>query len=157
MKISQMENDHVTVCLNPQPNKPYERLVVLQKSDRSRSMDEGNVLDSGPSSIEVEERHLLDLLRRQFQDLVYSPGSISAKQTVLGVLGHGIPMTLLEIASFARGDIPEIRRDLSVLRQLGLVEVDRNPKGELLYQISRPTESTHAERTRASMAKLALG
>lgn len=67
MKISQMENGHVTVCLNPQPNKPYERLVVLQKSDRSRSMDEGNVLDSDPSSIEVEERHLLDLLRRQVQ------------------------------------------------------------------------------------------
>lgn len=157
MKISQMENGHVTVCLNPQPNKPYERLVVLQRSDRSRSTDEGNVLDSDPSSIEVEERHLLDLLRRQFQDLVYSPGSISAKQTVLGVLGHGIPMTLLEVASFARGDIPEIRRDLNVLRQLGLVEVDRNPKGELLYQISRPTESTRAERTRVSMAKLALG
>lgn len=157
MKISQMENGHVTVCLNPQPNKPYERLVVLQKSDRSRSMDEGNVLDSDPSSIEVEERHLLDLLRRQVQDLVYSPGSISAKQTVLGVLVHGIPMTLLEIASLARGDIPEIRRDLSVLRQLGFVEVDRNPKGELLYQISRPTESTRAERTRVSMAKLALG
>lgn len=157
MKISQMENDHVTVCLNPQPNKPHERLVVLQKSDRSRSMDEGNALDSDPSSIEVEERHLLDLLRRQVQDLVYSPGSISAKQTVLGALVHGIPMTLLEIASFARGDIPEIRRDLNVLRQLGLVEVDRNPKGELLYQISRPTESMHAERTRASMAKLALG
>lgn len=152
-----MENDHVTVRLNPQPNKPYEELVVLQRSDRSRSMDEGNVLDSDPSSIEVEERHLLDLLRRQVQDLVYSPGSISAKQTVLGALVHGIPMTLLEIASFARGDIPEIRRDLNVLRQLGLVEVDRNPKGELLYQISRPTESTHAERTRASMAKLALG
>lgn len=155
--MSQMENDHVTVRLNPQPNKPYEELVVLQRSDRSRSMDEGNVLDSDPSSIEVEERHLLDLLRRQVQDLVYSPGSISAKQTVLGALVHGIPMTLLEIASFARGDIPEIRRDLNVLRQLGLVEVDRNPKGELLYQISRPTESTHAERTRASMAKLALG
>ena len=152
-----MENDHVTVRLNPQPNKPYEELVVLQRSDRSRSMDEGNVLDSDPSSIEVEERHLLDLLRRQVQDLVYSPGSISAKQTVLGALVHGIPMTLLEIASFARGDIPEIRRDLNVLRQLGLVEVDRNPKGELLYQISRPTESTRAERTRVSMAKLALG
>lgn len=155
--MSQMENDHVTVRLNPQPNKPYEELVVLQRSDRSRSMDEGNVLDSDPSSIEVEERHLLDLLRRQVQDLVYSPGSISAKQTVLGALVHGIPMTLLEIASFARGDIPEIRRDLNVLRQLGLVEVDRNPKGELLYQISRPTESTRAERTRVSMAKLALG
>ena len=157
MKISQIEKDHAAACLNPQPNKPYEELVVLQRSDRSRSMDEGNVLDSDPSSIEVEERHLLDLLRRQVQDLVYSPGSISAKQTVLGALVHGIPMTLLEIASFARGDIPEIRRDLNVLRQLGLVEVDRNPKGELLYQISRPTESTHAERTRVFMAKLALG
>ena len=152
-----MENGHVTVCLNPQPNKPYERLVVLQKSDRSRSMDEGNVLDADPSSIEVEERYLLDLLRRQFQDLVYSPGPISAKQTVLGVLVHGIPMTLLEIAALAKGDIPEIRRDLSVLRQLGFVEVDINLKGELLYQISRPTESTRAERTQISMAKLALG
>ena len=143
MKISQIEKDHAAACLNPQPNKPYEELVVLQRSD--------------PSSIEVEERHLLDLLRRQVQDLVYSPGSISAKQTVLGVLVHGIPMTLLEIASLARGDIPEIRRDLSVLRQLGFVEVGRNPKGELLYQISRPAESTRAERTRVSMAKLALG
>lgn len=157
MKISQMENGHVTVCLNPRPNKPYERLVVLQKSDRSRSMDEGNVLDSDPSSIEVEERHLLDLLRRQVQDLVHSPGSISAKQTVLGVLVHRIPVTLLEITSLARGDIPEIRRDLNVLRQLGLVEVDRNPKGELLYRISRPAESARAERTRVSMAKLTLG
>ena len=46
MKISQIEKDHVTVRLNPQPNKPYEELVVLQRSDRSRSMDEGNVLDS---------------------------------------------------------------------------------------------------------------
>lgn len=152
-----MGNDHVTVRLNPQPNKPYEELVVLQRSDRSRSMDEGNVLDSDPSSIEVEERHLLDLLRRQVQDLVYSPGSISAKQTVLGVLVHRIPVTLLEITSLARGDIPEIQRDLNVLRRLGLVEVDRNPKGELLYQISRPAESTRAERTRVFMAKLALG
>lgn len=157
MKISQIEKDHAAACLSPQPNKPYEELVVLQRSDRSRSMDEGNVLDSDPSSIEVEERHLLDLLRRQVQDLVYSPGPISAKQTVLGVLAHHIPVTLLEITSLARGDIPEIRRDLNVLRQLGLVEVDRNPKGELLYQISRPTESTCAERTRVFMAKLALG
>ena len=120
-------------------------------------MGEGLVLASGPSSIEVEERHLLDLLRRQVQDLVYSPGPISAKQTVLGVLVHGIPMTLLEVAALAKGDIPEIRRDLSVLRQLEFVEVDRSPKGELLYQISRPTESTRAERTQVSMAKLALG
>ncbi len=157
MKISQVEKDYTAACLNPHPNKPYEELVVLQGSDRSRSMDEGNVLDSDLSSIGVEERHLLDPLRHQFQDLVYSPGSISAKQTVLGVLVHGIPMTLLEITSLARGNIPEIRRDLSVLRQLGFVEVDRNPKGELLYQISRPTESTRAERTRVSMAKLALG
>ena len=73
------------------------------------------------------------------------------------MLIHGIPMTLLEVAALAKGDIPEIRRDLSVLRQLGFVEVDRNPKGELLYQISRPTESTRAERTQVSMAKLALG
>lgn len=157
MKISQIEKDYAAECFNPQPNKPYEELVVLQRSDRSRSMDEGNVLDSDPSSIEVEERYLLDLLRCQVQDLVYSPGPISAKQTVLGVLVHRIPVTLLEITSLARGDIPETRRDLNVLRQLGLVEVDRNPKGELLYQISRPTESTHAERTQISMAKLALG
>lgn len=116
MKLPQTESGHVTVYLNPQPNKPYERLVVLQKSDRSRSMEEGNVLDPEPSSIEVEKRHLLDSLRRQFQDLVYSPGSISAKQTVLGVLIHGIPMTFLEIASLVNGDIPEIRRDLNVLR-----------------------------------------
>lgn len=106
MKISQIKKDHAAAYLNPHPNKPYEELVVLQRSDRSRSMDEGNVLDSDPSSLEVEERHLLDLLRRQFQDLVYSPGSISAKQTVLGALVHGIPMTLLEIASFARGISP---------------------------------------------------
>lgn len=41
MKISQIEKDHAAACLNPQPNKPYEELVVLQRSDRSRSMDEG--------------------------------------------------------------------------------------------------------------------
>lgn len=154
--MSVMEVDHVTVRLDPEPNRPYEDLMVLQKSDRWRSMDEGNVLESASSAIEVDSRYLVALLRRQIQEFVHAPGPVAARRTVLGVLAHGVPMTFLEIASLTSDDVPEVRRDLNVLMQLGIVEVGSNTKGEPLYQVGKPSESTTSRADNHLIAETAL-
>lgn len=148
--------DHVTARLDPEPNGTYKGVVVLQRSDRWRSMNEGNVLESEAPPIEVESRYLVSLLRRQIQELVHSDGPVAAKRTALGVLIHGIPMTFLEIASLVKADAPELQRDLNVLVQLGIVEVASTPKGESLYQVSRPLEHDYVRPLGSVTAKAAL-
>lgn len=124
-------------------------VVRLQMSDRTRSVAEGDVLERNDVDLPIPMDITVSLasLRKQIQRLTYSQDPIGAKRSTLGVLIHGIPLTLLEITALTVHDTAEVQRDLGVLLTLGIIEEQSDPSGERTYRVILPEDEESVQKT----------
>lgn len=141
--MSPMEAGNISFRLNPKPYEKYYDIKRLRASERSRAWSEGDVLEREvkPDFPPVDARLSVAIrsLKEQIKRVAHSEDPKGAVRTTLGVLLHGAPMTLDEIAGLTLDDIATVKCELEALVDLGLV-AKRSFTNCEAYQIPLPRE-----------------
>lgn len=138
-----MKAGDISFRLSPKPYERYPDIKRFRVSERSRSWSEGDVLEREVKPalppVDAQLSVAVRSLKEQIKRVAHSEDPKGAVRTTLGVLLHGAPMTLDEIAGLTLDDIVTVKCELEALVDLGLV-AKRSFSDCEAYQILPPRE-----------------